>query len=204
VTLATWTFVDHWRWHVSLKNLKVQPWWFAMLVTLRAIVTVAVLLALYYLLPFDADGTDLSAFGKLMVGLVFFLGLMIWHVRLIGKSEKPALRALEGLILAVPLFLLLFAAAYFRASQGDVANFTSALSKTDSLYFTITIFSTVGFGDISAQTETTRLMVSTQMILDLIILGFGAKVVLGAVQRGRQRLAVDDGDGDEPTSDGSG
>ena len=183
---------------MSLKNLRAQPWWFVTLVTVRAIVTVAVLLALYYLLPFDADGTDLSALGKLTVGLVFFLGLMVWHVRLIGKSEKPALCALEGLILAIPLFLLLFAAAYFRTSQSDVANFTSELSKTDSLYFTVTIFSTVGFGDISAQTETARLMVSTQMILDLIILGFGAKVIFGAVERGRQRLAGA-GDGDEPS-----
>jgi voltage-gated potassium channel len=173
-----------------MRNLKTKSWWFIMLVTVRAIVTVAGLLALYYLLPLDADGTDLSAFGKLTVGLLFFLGLMIWHVRLIGRSEKPALRALEGMILAVPLFLLLFAAAYFLMSQSDAANFTSELSRTDSLYFTVTIFSTVGFGDISPHSETARLMVSGQMILDLIILGFGAKVILGAVQRGRDRLAV--------------
>jgi hypothetical protein len=177
-------------------NLKAKPWFFGTLVALRAIATVAVLLALYYLLPLDGGGADLSTFAKLALGLVFFLVLMTWHVRLIGKSEKPALRALEGMVLAVPLFLLLFAAAYFQLSQSDPANFTSELSRTDALYFTVTIFSTVGFGDISAHTEPTRLVVSAQMMLDLIILGVGVKVILGAVDRGRERLA---GDADEPS-----
>ena len=54
------------------------------------------------------------------------------------------------------------------------------LSRTDALYFTVTVFSTVGFGDISPTSESARLVVSGQMILDLFILGFGD-------QRDRQR-----------------
>ncbi|MGB7805257.1 MAG: ion channel, partial [Actinomycetota bacterium] len=63
------------------------------------------------------------------------------------------------------------------------------------LYLTVTIFSTVGFGDISPKTETARLVVAGQMILDLIVLGVGIKVILGAVQRSKARsadLAEDD------------
>jgi voltage-gated potassium channel len=177
---------------VTLKELRAKPGWLVTVAAVRAIATMAVLVTLYYVLPFDADGTDLSTFGKLALGLLVFLGLMTWHVRLIGKSETPALRALEGLFLGLPLFLLLFAAGYFLMSQSDAANFTSELSRTDSLYFTITIFSTVGFGDISAQTESARLMVSAQMMLDLVILGVGVRVILGAVERSRTRLTGDE------------
>ena len=184
---------------MSLKDLKAKPGWKVTIAALRAIGTMAVLLALYYLLPFDADGPGLSTFAKLALGLALFLGIMTWHVSLIGRSENPALRALEGLFLGVPLFLLLFAAAYFLVSQSDAANFTSELSRTDSLYFTVTVFSTVGFGDISAQTESARLMVSAQMMLDLVILGVGVRVILGAVERSRSRLA-----GDADTSSESG
>ena len=186
---------------MSLKNLKAKSWWLVAIAALRAIATVAVLVALYYLLPFDGNGAGLSTFAKLALGLVLFLGLMTWHVRLIGKSANPALRALEGMFLGVPLFLLLFAAAYFLVSQSDAATFTSELSRTDSLYFTVTTFSTVGYGDISAQTEPARLMVTAQIILDLVILGVGVRVILGAVQRGRERLA---GDVEEPTPVASG
>ena len=184
---------------MSLKELRARPGWLVTVAATRAIATMSVLLALYYLLPLEGGRADLSTFGKLVLGLVVFLGVMAWHVRLIGKSANPALRALEGLFLGLPLFLLLFAAAYFVMSQSDAMTFTSELSRTDSLYFTVTIFSTVGFGDISAQTESARLVVSAQMMLDLVILGVGVRVILGVVERSRERLAAG---ADEPASGG--
>ena len=53
----------------------------------------------------------------------------------------------------------------------------------------MTIFSTVGFGDITAKTEGARLLVTAQMMLDLIILGFGVRIIANVVQRGRDHLA---------------
>jgi hypothetical protein len=40
------------------------------------------------------------------------------------------------------------------------------LTRTDALYFTVTVFSTVGFGDITAKTETARLVVTGQSCPD--------------------------------------
>ena len=59
-------------------------------------------------------------------------------------------------------------------------------ASTYGLYFTVTVFSAVGFGDITAKTETARL-VTGQMIADLIILGLAIKIIVGAVKRGQQR-----------------
>jgi voltage-gated potassium channel len=101
-------------------------------------------------------------------------------------------RAIEALATAVPLFLLLFAASYFLLERADPANFsTHALTRADAVYFTVTIFATVGFGDISATSRTARLLVSAQTILDLLALRLGIRVFLGAVERGRQRQAPD-------------
>ena len=44
----------------------------------------------------------------------------------------------------------------------------------------------------------TRLVVTAQMILDLIILGAGAKIILGTVQRTKERLTTQTSA--EPTS----
>jgi hypothetical protein len=49
------------------------------------------------------------------------------------------------------------------------------------------VFSTVGFGDIAAKTDAARLVVAAQMLLDLILLGFGARIFVGAVKLGRDR-----------------
>jgi voltage-gated potassium channel len=50
----------------------------------------------------------------------------------------------------------------------------------------VTMFSTVGFADITAKTELARLVVTGQMIADLIVLGLTIKVIAGVVRRGRQ------------------
>ncbi|MFJ5776245.1 potassium channel family protein [Streptomyces sp. NPDC093094] len=67
------------------------------------------------------------------------------------------------------------------------ASTNEPLSHSDALYFTVTVFSTVGFGDITAKTEAARLVVTAQMLADLVIPGLAVKVVVGAVRRGRQR-----------------
>jgi voltage-gated potassium channel len=156
---------------------------------LRAVLTASVLVAMYYLLPMNFGGSNVSTVVKLALGLVVFVALMTWQARAIANDDTPGLRALEGLFLALPLFLLLFASAYYLMSQADDASFTSPLTRTDALYFTVTIFSTVGFGDISGQSQTARLVVIAQMMLDLVILGVGARIILSAVTRGRERLS---------------
>ena len=165
-----------------------QPRWTIFKAIARALLTASVLVALYYLLPLNSSATEAATVIKLAVGLIVLSALMIWQVRSIAESNNPALKALEGLCLAVPLFLLLYSSAYYVMSHLDRTNFTSALSRTDALYFTVTTFSTVGFGDITAQTEAARLLVITQIMLDLVILGFGLRVIISAVERGRENI----------------
>ena len=99
----------------------------------------------------------------------------------------PGLRAAEALGLIVPLYLLLFASTYFLMERASAANFTQPLTRTDALYFSVTVFTTVGFGDITAKSETARVVLIVQMLADLALLGAGARVLLGAVHRGQQR-----------------
>ena len=61
------------------------------------------------------------------------------------------------------------------------------------LCFALTVLATVGFGDITARTEAARLLVAGQMIIDLIILGAGVRVIVGAITRGRQWRPRDTG-----------
>ncbi len=94
----------------------------------------------------------------------------------------------EALAITAPLFLLLFASAYLVLAQADPANFsTPQLNRTDTLYFTLTVFSTVGFGDITATSQAARVIVMIQMVLDLVVLGLGVQAYRDAVNVGRQR-----------------
>jgi len=152
----------------------------------RVVASIVVVTALYYLLPFDRSAS-VVAVTLLVAGLVVFVGLVAFQVRAIIASPFPGLRAIEALATSVPLFLALFASSYFVMARLSPGSFSAPLTRTDALYFTVTVFSTVGFGDITAKTETARLVVTGQMIADLVILGLAIKAIVGAVRRGRQR-----------------
>ena len=153
---------------------------------LRAAGSAAVLLAIYDVLPLD-HSTPWVAVMMLVIGLAALIGLIAFQVRAISGSRYPGLRALEALAFTIPLFLLLFASTYLVTAAISAHSFSQPMNHTNALYFTVTVFATVGFGDITATTAAARLVVTGQMLIDLVILGVGARVILGAVSRGRQR-----------------
>ena len=157
---------------------------------LRALGSAAVLVVIYYLLPLDHSARWL-AITTLVIGLVALITLIAFQVRAIIASPFPGLRAVEALAISIPLFLLLFASTYVVLAALAPGSFNQPMNHTNALYFVVTVFATVGFGDITAKTEAARLLVTGQMIIDLIILGLGARVILGAVQRGRERQPHD-------------
>ncbi|MFI9720863.1 potassium channel family protein [Streptomyces sp. NPDC052396] len=158
---------------------------------LRPLFTVTGLVLAYYLLPLDErfrGGTAVS----LVLGLLGVLLLFLRQCHSIGYSETPRLRAVEALATVVPLFLLLFGAVYFLLDRNEPGSFNSALSRTSALYFTLTVFSTVGFGDIVPHSDTARIATMVQMVADLLFLGVAARVVVGAVETGLRRRDADE------------
>ena len=160
---------------------------------LRTLLLTVVLTVLYYVLPWDQP-LNAGVALRLLLGFLVFAGMATWQVRKIIGARFPAVQAVEALGLILPFYLLLFASTYFIMEHASPLDFTQRLTRTDSLYFTVTVFSTVGFGDITARAEAARVVVIFQMLGDIALLGLGARVLLGAVQRGRQRRS-DTGDG---------
>ena len=189
---------------VQADGKQLAPAWHRSLVLLgllRALATAVVLVGLYYLLPLDhVKNVPLT----LTVGLVILLAVIVWQLRAIVRARKPAVRAIVALATTVPLFVLLFASVYFVMAQASPANFgPHQLTRTDALYFTVTVFSTVGFGDITPASQGARLVVTAQMILDLLVLGLGIRAFVGAVQLGRQQAPATTGPG-IPSQQGDG
>jgi voltage-gated potassium channel len=157
---------------------------------LRALLTASILVALYYVLPID-DEWRLSSAMRAVVGLALFVAVLIWQIRRVLSAKHPEIRAIEALAVTLPLFLLLFATTYFLMSvHGSGAFSEEHLSRTDALYLTVTIFATVGFGDISAVSQGARVAVMLQMLLDLVILGVGINAFVTAARVGRKRQSA--------------
>ncbi|MCX5057132.1 MULTISPECIES: potassium channel family protein [unclassified Streptomyces] len=153
---------------------------------LRSLLTAALLVTTYYVLPLDSAftaGTVLALVG----GVAAVVLLLVWHIRRIAQSPRPELRAAEALGTTLPLYLLLFATVYYLMERSGAESFSEVLSRSDALYFTMTVFSTVGFGDISPRSEPARLLVTAQMTLNLLLIGVAARFLVAAVKKAKMQ-----------------
>ncbi len=158
-----------------------------LLVTLRVLATTTIFVVLYYAVPLNHLTGRLVAV-PLGAGILMLLGVAAWELRSVAEAKNPNIRAIEALAAYIPLFLVVFAASYYLMSRADPASFNiQHLTRTDTLYFTITVFSTVGFGDINATSQVARIIVMIQIVLNLLLLGAGLRLLTQAVQTGANR-----------------
>lgn len=150
-------------------------------VLLRAAAAVTLLVVGYYLAPLDRP-LDTGTLITFLLALALVGAVIAWEVRSILTSDVPRLRAVQTVAVGVPMLLLVFASVYVQIETSQPNSFSETLSRTDALYFTVTVFSTVGFGDIAPKSELARIVTMSQMLTGLIVLGLVAKIVFGAVQ----------------------
>jgi hypothetical protein len=153
---------------------------------LRAFVAVSiswvVLFGAYYLAPFDNTG-HASTVGRIIGAATVFLAGLGWQVRRITRAGIPEVRAMQALGVIVPLFFVLVASTYLWMSVANPANFTEPLDHASAMYFTVTVFSTVGFGDITPKGDLMRSMVAIQMVVDLALIAALARLLFTLARR---------------------
>ncbi|QBJ95490.1 two pore domain potassium channel family protein [Rhodococcus sp. ABRD24] len=152
----------------------------------RPSVLVVVLTVAYFTLPMDRL-SDTGAVVVLFSGLGSVVALCAWQVWRIIRSKTPALRAAQALLVTLPIYLLGSATADFLLAQLDHESFNEPLTRLDALYFTLTVFGTVGFGDIVAIGQTARAVVTVQIMGNLVMIAVGVKLLLQAAKWGKAR-----------------
>ena len=170
----------------SVPSSRSAAWRLGLRVLLRVSVTVTLLFAAYFLLPVRKVGHG-SDIPWLLLEMAVFGVIVAVQVPVIVKAKYPILRAVEALSVTVPLFLLIFSRIYLANSLASPTAFTQPLDTSTALYFTVTVFATVGFGDIVALTDSMRMLVTVQMLLDLAVLGVVIKLLTSAARRGVAR-----------------
>jgi hypothetical protein len=76
-------------------------------------------------------------------------------------------------------------------SETASSTFSEPLTRLDAMYFTVTVFATVGFGDITAVSAGARAIATVQMVGDLVLVGLIARAIVDAVNQGRSRLGAE-------------
>ncbi|HEY5185217.1 MAG TPA: ion channel [Actinomycetes bacterium] len=151
----------------------------------RVVLTAVVVLGTYFVVPFHHG--RFSDWLAVFVGLSLITVVVIVEARRIARSDRPFLQAGEALTLSALLFLTLFAGVYGSMQANQPGAFNAPLTKIDSLYFSVTVLATVGFGDIVPVKESARALVTVQMVGDLVFIGVALRVLLGVTRRAMAR-----------------
>ncbi|WP_460630318.1 potassium channel family protein [Intrasporangium mesophilum] len=153
---------------------------------LRSSLSVIVALVVYALIPLGSFDEERSLL-KFVLGVLLVIVVLGMQTRGIVGSPYPLIRTVEALATTGPLFLLVFASTHYSIDTVQPGSYTQAMTRLDALYYTVTTFATVGYGDISPVSEAARLVATVQMLLGLIFIGLVARVISGAAQLGLKR-----------------
>jgi hypothetical protein len=155
--------------------------------TARTLTAAVALLIAYYWFPTD-PGPTAGVFVVLAGGLIAFAVVTVLQIRQLKRAPYPMLRGVQALLMVSLMFIVAFSLTYVLMAQADPAAFSEPMTKSAAIYFTVTTVATVGFGDIVATTDATRLVVTVQMLMGIGILATTARVVLSTTQSRHQAL----------------
>jgi hypothetical protein len=153
----------------------------------------ALVLVVYYIVPVEPGVHGWRLAARIVASLLCAVGaawLVIRQVRrqlAPGADEPP----LAGLAIALVAGVAAFALADYVLAFSKPGQFDGLQTRTDALYFALATLLTVGYGDVHAQGQGARILVSVQMIFNIAVLATGASFLINQAtdrlrrQRGR-------------------
>jgi voltage-gated potassium channel len=151
----------------------------------KAILTASVVSTLIVLVYFGFPLTRTSPERSVILFVVSLVLVgIVWVAQILAtlQSPYPSLRAMESLGTSVPLYLITFATTHYLIEYRHTGSYSQPMTRLDALYFATTVFTTVGFGDITPISERARVVTLLQMVGNLILIGLVARILLSAGQ----------------------
>ena len=136
----------------------------------------------YFVLPIGRE-SGFRAGLRLAVDLALVCAVVLWQIRRISQglvARAPRHRGTGDRRQCVPGRVLVDLPRHVPRVVVDLL--PGSRSRSEALYFTITVFSTVGFGDITPRTDPARLVVAAQMLLNLVLIGAVVRLLFDAAR----------------------
>lgn len=147
----------------------------------RAVVLLVAVLVAYYAAPVDGlpsgGGIVASAVG-LLAAVAVLAAVIVRQVQRLARSDpRDTSVRLDSLVFLVYLVVPVFALGYLALEHADDGQFAGIETKTDALYYTMSTLATVGFGDVVAEGQLARALVTVQITFNLVFVAMLASVL---------------------------
>jgi voltage-gated potassium channel len=136
----------------------------------RPVLTLVGVLVVYYALPVDfagSPGVVILNFVLTFAGLGLIGWTMISELGHLRRGEES--RSTPVLAMLIGLLVMCFSLAFFLLERLSPGQITDLHTRTDALYFTLSTMATVGYGDIHAQGQAARALVSAVIAFDVVV-----------------------------------
>ena len=148
----------------------------------RTVLLLAGFTAVFLLVPWKA----LELGDTVLITVVFLTGLagaaalIVWQVIAYRDAKMSGGARLQGLLVALYVAVLFFALSYYLLAISNPEAIAGVETRLDALYFSLTIVSTVGFGDVHAINQAARAVVSLQLVFDLMFVSLAVAAARAA------------------------
>ncbi len=149
-----------------------------------------VALAIYFVMPLDGGFSELLAVLLVLVAIAALVPLSLRRSRQVLTSDQPVLVAAQALFTLLTMLIVSFSALYYLLGTHAPTQVAGIATKIDALYFTVTIVSTVGFGDITATGQGARALVTANMVVDLVLLTVAVRLLSWALKKRQETSAL--------------
>lgn len=166
--------------------MALRGWWNQPLVALMWHTTVVLVLLTigYYMLPLGRPWEDAASAGR-FVGTVAAWGVLLVFFRVAARRSRdrqpPEYVRIQWLLTSLYVLVLGFALVYAITAVAAPEQFSGMANRSDALYFSVTTTATVGYGDIHATQTPARLMVTVQMLFNLIYIGTALRILSSGI-----------------------
>jgi hypothetical protein len=127
------------------------------------------LLVAYYAFPVELGNTFVAGVGLLLTaaGLALLAWTMVQELRHLRVGE--ATRSTQALSLLLILLVMSSSLVFFLLDRVRPGEIEGLHTRTDALYFTLATMATVGYGDVHAEGQTARALVSGLIVFNVVV-----------------------------------
>jgi hypothetical protein len=143
--------------------------------------------AAYFLIPSPKDLPGWMLLGLCALGLLLLTAMMSRLVLMHFFGPVGSEVRIELLLTAILISVLLFSFAYHSVALRQPGQFIDLRTRLDALYFSLSVLTTAGSGDIQPAGQLARALVAGQMIFDMAMVTTALSVVSGRLRARKKR-----------------